>query len=185
MRGFRVTAAVAVGAALAVATAAAGPQAKDSAVVTVIVHVGPRLSVETTPGAVDTETEADGRFAATVGFHVGANRPRVAMSAAATHLYKGSDPASPAVPLATEEGVEIAAGPAVPSGGEWRVIRFVGTGAIGEFPAVETERVTFESPDAGRFDRHVRLRLRWERAGARNPPGDYGGRINLTAMLLP
>jgi len=188
MRHPAITAALAIGAAAILGSTAAGQQARDSAVAKVVVHVRPMLSVDTVADTVDTETEPDGRFAAVVGFHVGSNRSRVVMSAAATHLYKGSDPGSPTVPpvvLATDAGVEMATDGANPSGGGTRVAHFVGPSRIGDFPAVQSERMTFESPDTDRFDQNVRLRLLWQRAGAHNPPGDYGGRINLTAMLLP
>jgi len=188
MRHPGITAALVIGAVAILTTPAAGQRASDSAVVKVLVHVRPMLSVDAATASVDTDTESDGRFAATVGFHVGSNRSRVTMSAAATHLYKGSDPASPTVPpvpLATDAGVEIATDGAAPAGGGTHVAHFVGPSVIGGFPAVQSERITFESSDADRFDRNVRLRLLWQRAAANHPPGDYGGRISLTAMLLP
>ncbi|MBL7140249.1 MAG: hypothetical protein ISS74_05000 [Planctomycetes bacterium] len=46
-------------------------------------------------------------------------------------------------------------------------------------------RILFAGSQDHRFDQDVEVHVSWRQDDPRPPPGDYGGRVTLTAMLMP
>lgn len=169
-------------------TPASGTTPSASATAKVVVHVKPRIAVAATTPVVHVGTIETGNVSATVGFRVESNAGAVEMFVSATGLYKGGVAEGPTVapiPLDASRGVRIDASEARPQGGRSNVAAFTGHGQIEEFPARVTERIAFESKQKGRFSQDVRIGVAWNQNDAAKPPGDYAGRVRLTAMVLP
>jgi len=170
-----------------VALPAAGEN-RASATVKIVVRVRPSLSVESASPVVDAGTVDKGDVSASLGFRVKANAGQVALSVAASDLYKADEPGTVVVMplrLKASAGARIEASSASPAGGSDAVAPFEGPDRIGAFPALRSRRILFAGSQDHRFDQDVAVNLSWQSADARQPPGDYGGRVSLTAMLMP
>ncbi|WP_460595142.1 hypothetical protein [Geomonas sp. Red276] len=126
-----------------------------------------------------------------VDFRVDANKQYVALSVAASNLYKGDDPlyAGPdavapiaLVPTATiqpDNGTN-------PDTGLNKVSVALGTaGTIGNFPSFGSSPVTFESAANGHFSQIVHTAFQWNQDQVEKPAGDYSGVVQLVATVLP
>jgi hypothetical protein len=162
--------------------------AEASATVKVVAHIAPRLTVTPQSPAVDVGLVQKGDFSATIGFRVEAGVERVQLSVSATGLYKGGVPTEVTVapiPLAVSRGVLISPSDASPLGGGSGVANFIESGSIGEYDARVSESIAFGSKHQGRFGQDVHVTVTWSQDDGAKPPGEYCGRIRLTATILP
>lgn len=162
-------------------------QAGASATAEVVVHVKPVISVEAKAAVVDAGTVPTGDVTATVGFRVNASAPTVAMYVGATDLH-GTDGAggrTAGIPLAVTRGATITPADATPVG-NGTVAHFTGlAGSVADLPGRTTECLSFQIPGQGCFRQDVHVTVSWRQEDAGVPAGDYSGRVQLVAMILP
>jgi len=173
---------------MAAMAASAQADPEGSAVAAVHVKVVPNISVTPQVPIVDAGSIQIGDLTGMIPFVVHANTEAVTMWVCATDLYKGDDPVNPTVdpiPLNLSAGATIDPSGANVLGGGSNVASFVGTCAIGDFPAAESERIAFESKDNGTFSHDVMVTVVWTLSNNEQPQGDYGGRVMLSAMVMP
>jgi hypothetical protein len=175
-----------VGAAVILATAPPGSaQTKASATAKVVVNIRPSVAVEADAAIVDAGSVRTGEFSATLGFRVRASGPTVALYVRASELHKGDTPGGSVapIPLETSRGATITASGASPLSGT--VAPFTSVGTVGGFPTWTTASLSFQSPGATSFHEDVRVTVSWRQDDTAKPPGEYAGRVQLTAMVLP
>ena len=186
-RGDSIVRAALAAAVLAAAAQAASAETSASATAAVVAHIPPKVAVSAVAPTVDVGFVRAGEFSATVGFRVETAAPQVQLSVTATPLYKGGVAINPTVapiPLALSRGVAITAPQASAMGGS-NVASFVRAGAVGDFEAHTTEAISLASSQAHGFSQDVAATITWNQADDEKPPGEYAGRVVLTATILP
>jgi hypothetical protein len=161
------------------ASAAPGA-AQAAAAATVTVRVAAQVSVEPAVRAVRVQAAGAGPVRATAAFRVTANVEALLLFVEATSLHHSGAGGVPPIALDERAGAVIA-----PDGAGGQVGRFVADAAVGGLPARRTAAVGFRNRQRGRFRRDVRVTVTWRPAGSGRPPGQYAGRIRLTALLMP
>ena len=176
-----------IAAILSAAGHAASAETTASATATVVAHIPPRISVSAIAPTVDVGIVRTGEFSATVAFRVETAASQVRLFVTATPLYKGgvaTDPAVAPIPLSLARGVTFSAPDARPVGGS-ATAPFAGTGAVGNFEGHTTEALALASSQARGFSQDVSATITWAQADNEKPPGEYAGRVVLTATILP
>ncbi len=173
---------------LAASPSAGHAENSSSMVANVHVIVSPRVSLKPLASTISTETIQWGAFSTDVTFRINANQDAIALSAAASPLYKGSDPANNAVtpiPLDLSRGIRIHPTHAAPHAGGSDVAAYAAETDIEGFPAMQTGYVTFESSQNGHFDQDVTLTVWWIQDDHAKTMGEYGGKVRLNSLTLP
>jgi hypothetical protein len=163
-------------------------QTEASAVVKVVVTVQPQVTVSAKTAVVNAATVASGDFAVTIGYHVDSTSQRVDLYVSATDLYMGdvtNDKGTPAIPVNVSRGVSISAPTARALGGSG-IASFTGTGTVDGVDAHNSESLRFETTQKNTgFSQDVQVTVTWGQNDTEKPPGQYGGRVRLTAMVMP
>jgi len=170
--------------------AAARADLEGSAVAAIHLKVTANISVTPQTPIVDAGSLQIGEVIVPIPFMVHANTEAVKMWVTATDLYKGDIPVAPTVhpiPLQTGEGALIEPERASVKGGGSNVAPLPSTpnDVLQGFPAYRSSQITFESAEAGNFSHPVVVTLAWTLADNQQPVGDYGGRVMLSAMVVP
>lgn len=171
-------------------TATAQADMEGSAVASVHCTVTANISVTPQVPIVDAGSLQIGELTGQIPFTVHANTEAVKLWVTATNLYKGDLPLSatvPPIPLKTSAGATIQPTGATPLGGGSNVAPLPSTpnAQIGDFPGYESTPIVFESADPGTFSHPVLVIVVWELTNNEQPMGDYGGRVKLSAMVMP
>lgn len=163
-----------------------------SAVVAVHAKVTANIAVTPQAPVVDVGSVQIGDLWGRIGFLVHANTQAVKMWVTATDLWKGDIPHSnplgvPPIPLYTGAGAKIEPSGASPLGGGSNVadLPSMHNSSIAGFPAYQSTQITFESMDNGTFSHPVLVTVLWKLENNEQPMGDYGGRVMLSAMVMP
>jgi len=170
------------------ATSAGEGRAEGSATAEVHALVTPNISVTPIQPIVDAGSIQIGDLRATIYFQVHANTEAVKFWVCATDLWKGTraDGATvPPIPLNSSAGAIIDPIGATVLGGGSNVAAFVRDSNIMGLPAKETEQIAFESKDNGTFSHDVCVTVSWTLSNNEQPQGDYGGKVQLCAMVMP
>ncbi|HUU91596.1 MAG TPA: hypothetical protein VM238_10330 [Phycisphaerae bacterium] len=175
---------------VAAMTAAARGDMEGSAVAAVHATVTANISVTPSVPIVDAGSLQIGDLVGRIPFLVHANTEAVKMWVTATDLYKGDVPSEPTVdpiPLNTSAGATIDPAGATVFGGGSNVALLPASPdtMIGEFPAYQSQPIVFESMDNGTFSHDVLVIVIWTLTNNEQPMGDYGGRVMLSAMVMP
>jgi len=158
------------------------------AVVEVHAEVVSNISVTPATPIVDVGDIQIGDLIGNIPFIVHANTEAVKIYVTASDLYKGDDPVNPTVPmipLNMTAGAVIDPTGANVYGGGSNVAPFTTSATIGDFPAMQTDPIVFESKDNGLFSHDVLVTVQWILSNNEQPQGDYGGRVMLTAEVQP
>ena len=137
---------------------------------------------------VDLGRVQTGLICGAIRWRVDANTEAVRFCLAASDLWKGDDPIGatvPPIPVYTENGVEFDIEYGNPVFGQDGTVLFNGQTTIGDFPAMSTEYVTFESSQNGHFSQYVITRLCWYQDDPEKPTGQYSGVVALWGFVVP
>ena len=153
----------------------------------VFITVDPNIAIQPILPYIDMGTWQMGEFSGTIPFRVDANTEQVKFVACTSHLYKGADPVAGLVDpieLYLPAGVEIYAEMGNPTAGDDHVLSYVGDWDLEGFAGKITEEVTIESAQSGHFSQNVELYVTWTQADPEKPMGEYGGKVQLVAMVV-
>ena len=137
---------------------------------------------------VDLGRVQTGLFCGWLRWRVDANTEAVRFCLAARDLWKGDDPIGATVlpiPLYTEGGVEFDIEFGNPVGAQSPVRPFVANTTIGDFPAFQTDYVTFESSQSGHFSQYLTTHLCWYQDDPEKPEGQYSGVVQIWGFIVP
>ena len=143
---------------------------------------------QTTITSVDLGRVQTGLFCGWIRWRVDANTEAVRFCLAASDLWKGDDPVGatvPPIPLYTEDGAEFDIEFGNPIFGQDGVVAYNGQTTIGDFPALMTEYVTFESSQNGHFSQYVTTHVCWYQDDPEKPTGQYSGAVALWGFVVP
>jgi len=152
----------------------------------VYVNVVSNISVSVITSNVGLGSIQTGIFPGEVTFRVDANAEQVALSAAATELYKGDDPTDPTVaPIAlwTTAGALIEPTDASPVQGGSNVGMFTMPFNYNGFLGMQTDYIAFESSQQGFFSQNVFVTVAWNQDNPEKPQGEYSGFVCLYAAF--
>jgi hypothetical protein len=159
---------------------------------TAAVHAKVSANIAVTPQIpiVDAGSIQTGELSVDVPFMVHANTEAVQLWVIATDLWKGDTPLPGSdankIPLQIAEGVVITPQNAGVYGGGSNVSTLINSATfIGAFPAYEFSHINFESADRASFSHPVTVHLNWTVSDNQQAVGDYGGRVQLNAMVMP
>ncbi len=180
-------------AALAMAFFTAAPstglaERSGAMVASVYVVVSPNVSIAPIGSHISAGTVQQGLFSTDLTFRISANQDAIALAGAASPLFKGNDPASNEVapiPLDLSRGIRIKPAKANPYSGKSNVVEFMTAVDIEGFPGMQTGYITFGSSQRGRFSQDVTLTVWWNQDDHDKPVGEYGGKVRLSALILP
>jgi len=172
---------------LSVGASAVMADLESEATAHVYVNVVPNVAVRVMDANVDLGQVQFGDFYSTITFRIDANSQDVWISAAASNLYKGNDPASEVdpLPVADAAGVRITPTNANPMNGGSNIAQYIEGTTINGFPGLLTEQINFESSQNNHFSQDVDLLFTWKQPDPEQPQGQYSGFVKMYAMLYP
>lgn len=155
------------------------------------VKVDPDIAVSAINSNVDMGSIQRGIITGKVDFRVDANKQYVAISVAASPLFKGDDPlyagsdAVAPIDLVGEATIAPDNGTEPISGANSVKVPLTKIGTIGNFPSLGSSDTTFESAANGHFSQVVHTTFQWNQNQLEKPAGDYSGKVKLVATVLP
>jgi len=152
----------------------------------VYVNVVSNVAVSVITSNVALGSIQTGVFPGEITFRVDANSEEVALSVAATQLYKGDDPTNPTVsPIALEQSLGALIEPtnASPMNGGSNTAMYTAPYDYNGFLGFQTEYISFESSQPGYFSQPVFVTVAWNQDDSEKPQGQYSGFVCLFASL--
>jgi hypothetical protein len=155
-----------------------------AAVAHVAVNVVPTVGVSVQTPAIPYYQVGGTEPSIDVIFSIHSNSEQLSLSAAASKLYKGDVPTS-AFFLERKDGVKFVCANANPINGASNTQPYAVETSIGNFPALQTASLVFESADRGTFSQSCTLTFQWTSNDFELPVGQYSGMVKLIACILP
>lgn len=169
--------------------AAALAGTRSSASCRVRVRVVPNVAVTAVASDVDAGLVRQGDVRAICRFRVDANQDAVSFFVEASDLHRADDPfpgqVAP-IPLKLSAGAILRPENARPADGEGNVAGYVSRQTTcNGFATMRTRAATFSSGDRKPFQQEMAITVTWAQDDPEKPPGEYSGRVKLTAVLMP